>query len=100
MIVEFPDPASTTTSAALVSNRVAGLGLDTSPRLVLANSRYAGVLQLPRVSSGEPLVHSLEVSWPVLTVRGYDVTAFTRGEEGPLTWQTSDGGSQWHVTRG
>jgi hypothetical protein len=85
--------------AALVSRRAAGLGIDDAPRVVLANARSVRVLQLPGVS-GEPLVRSLEVSWPTLTVRGYDVTAFTRGELGPLTWQSSDGGGTWSVTRG
>lgn len=85
--------------AALVTRRVAGLGFDTSPRLVLATTQLARVLDLPRVS-GEPLVRSLEVSWPALTVRGYDVTAFTRGQAGPVTWQTPDGGRTWRVTRG
>ena len=85
--------------AALVSRRVGGLGFDTSPRLVLANSRVARVLDLPAVS-GEPLVRSLEVSWPLLRVRGYDFTAFTRGDAGPVTWETPDGGMSWRVTRG
>ena len=83
---------------ALVSNRAFGLGLDNSPRLLLVQGTRVSVLRLPRVS-GDLLVRSLEVAWPSATVRGADVTAFTRGEEGPVTWTTLDGGRSWSVAR-
>jgi hypothetical protein len=83
---------------ALVSNRVAGLGLDNSPRLLLVQGTRVSVLRLPRVS-GDLLVRALEAAWPSARVRGADVTAFTRGESGPVTWTTLDGGRSWSVAR-
>jgi PQQ-like domain len=83
---------------ALVSNRVAGLGFDNSPRLLLVQGTRVSVLRLPRVG-GDVLARSLEAAWPSATVRGFDVTAFTHGEEGPVTWSTLDGGRTWSVTR-
>jgi hypothetical protein len=83
---------------ALVSNRVAGLGLDSSPRLLLVQRTRVSVQRLPRVV-GDVVVRSLEAAWPSATVRGFDVTAFTRGEGGPVTWSTLDGGRTWSVTR-
>ncbi len=83
---------------ALVTSRVAGVGLDTSPRLLLVQGTRVSVLRLPRVG-GDVLVSSLEAAWPSATVRGVDVTAFTRGEEGLVTWKTLDGGRSWSVTR-
>jgi hypothetical protein len=83
---------------ALVSNRAFGLGLDNSPRLLLVQGTRVSVLRLPRVS-GDLLVRSLEAAWPSATVRGADVTAFTRGEKGPVTWTTLDGGRSWSVAR-
>jgi hypothetical protein len=83
---------------ALVSNRVAGLGLDNSPRLLLVQGRRVSVLRLPRVS-GDLLVRALEAAWPSARVRGADVTAFTRGASGPVTWTTLDGGRSWSVAR-
>jgi PQQ-like domain len=84
--------------AALVTRRVAGLGLDGSPRLLLVQGTRVRVHHLPRVP-GDVLVRSLEAAWPSLTVHAFDVTAFTRGEEGSVTWTTPDGGSTWTVTR-
>jgi PQQ-like domain len=83
---------------ALVTNRVAGLGFDHAPRLLVAQGTVARVLTLPRVT-GEVLVRSLEVAWPRVTVRGHDGVAFTRGEEGSITWASADGGATWTVTR-
>jgi hypothetical protein len=83
---------------ALVTNRVAGAGFDTSPRLLLVQGRRVSVLRLPRVS-GDVLVRSLETAWPYATVRAVDVTAFTRGEVGQVVWRTPDGGRTWSVTR-
>ena len=83
---------------ALVSRRVAGLGLDRSPRLLLVQGKRVRVLHLPRVG-GDVLAASIEVQWPEVTVHGRDVTAFTRGEEGSVTWSSSDGGTTWAVTR-
>jgi hypothetical protein len=83
---------------ALATNRVAGVGLDNSPRLILAQGATVAVLHLPRVV-GDVLVRSLETAWPVVTLRAFDVTAFTRGEEGDVTWRTIDGGRSWAVER-
>jgi len=83
---------------ALATDRVAGLGLDSSPRLVLVQGARVTPLRLP-VAGGDVLVRSLEVTWPSATVRGADVTAFTRGEEGKVSWTTLDGGRSWTVTR-
>jgi hypothetical protein len=41
----------------------------------------------------------MQVIWPEITVRGTDVTAFTRNEQGSVTWRSGDGGSSWAVTR-
>ncbi|HMI98284.1 MAG TPA: PQQ-binding-like beta-propeller repeat protein [Gaiellaceae bacterium] len=84
--------------AALMTRRVAGLGLDVSPRVLLVQSGRVRVLRLPRVT-GDVLARSLEVLWPSLTVHAFDVTAFTRGEQGPVTWTSPDGGATWTVTR-
>lgn len=83
---------------ALATSRVAGLGLDSSPRLVFAQGEGVSVLNLPS-TGGDVLARSLEVAWPAITVRADDVTAFTRGEEGRLTWRSFDGGRSWSVTR-
>jgi hypothetical protein len=53
---------------------------------------------LPRVG-GDVLVGSFEVNWPQITVRGADVTAFTRREEGSVLWRSLDGGASWTVSR-
>jgi hypothetical protein len=45
------------------------------------------------------LARSVDGVWPSLTVNGFDVSAFTRGEAGPVTWTTSDAGVSWRVTR-
>ncbi len=83
---------------ALVTNRMSGLGFDHSPRLLLVQSGARRVLSLPRVT-GEVLVRSLDVAWPRLTVRAHDGVAFTRAEEGTITWTSGDGGATWTVTR-
>jgi hypothetical protein len=44
-------------------------------------------------------VRSVEVQWPVVAVQGFDVTAFTRGEEGSVLWRSQDGGATWSVSR-
>jgi hypothetical protein len=84
--------------AALVTNRVAGVGADNSPRLLVVRNGVAGIRRLPRIP-GDVLVRSLDAAWPTLTVHATDVTAFTRGEEGSVTWTSADGGSTWTVTR-
>ncbi len=84
--------------AALVTQRVAGLGLDNSPRILLVQGRSVRVLKLPRVP-GEILVRSVEASWPTLKVRALDTTAFTRGEPGSVSWTSSDGGGTWSAVR-
>ena len=84
--------------AALLTRRVQGAGLDGSPRVLLVQSGRVRVLKLPRVG-GDVLARSLEAAWPALTVRGFDVTAFTRGQRGDVTWRTLDGGRTWSVER-
>jgi hypothetical protein len=39
------------------------------------------------------------VQWPEIAVRGFDVTAFTRREEGSVLWRSVNGGATWTVTR-
>jgi outer membrane protein assembly factor BamB len=84
--------------AALVSSRTAGIHFDNSPRVLLVRGGLLTVLTLPAVE-GQLLARSLEVAWPQITVRGVDVTAFTRGEQGALTWRSADGGASWRVDR-
>jgi len=83
---------------ALVTNRVAGAGFDTSPRLLLVQGTRVSVLRLPRVS-GDVLARSLETAWPSAIVRAADVTAFTHDAEGNVVWSTPDGGRTWSVVR-
>jgi hypothetical protein len=84
--------------AALVTRRVGGLGFDRRPLVVVVQGRSVRRLLLPRVP-GDVLVGSLEVAWPQITVRGADVTAFSRGQQGALTWRSADGGASWRVDR-
>jgi hypothetical protein len=56
------------------------------------------LLELPE-ATGNVLARSVEASWPVITVHGFDVTAFTRGQRGPVTWRTLDGGRSWAIER-
>jgi hypothetical protein len=49
--------------------------------------------------NGDVLLRSLEVRWPEIAVRGFDVTAFTRHEEGSILWLSKDGGTTWTATR-
>jgi PQQ-like domain len=84
--------------AALVSSRVAGIHFDNSPRILLVRGAVITVLTLPALA-GEVLARSLAVAWPQITVRGADVTAFSRGQQGALTWSSADGGASWHVNR-
>jgi len=83
---------------ALVTRRVAGLGLDRRPLLLLVHGSAVTRVTLP-ATGGDVLARSLEVAWPRIVVRAADVTAFTRGEEGVVTWESRDGGSSWSVTR-
>jgi hypothetical protein len=85
-------------AAALVSRRVGGLGYDRAPLLRFVQNGTLRDRVLPRVG-GEVLVRSLEVSWPQIAVRGVDVTAFTRHEEGSVLWLSADGGASWTVSR-
>ena len=84
--------------AALVTRRVGGLGYDRVPIVLLGNASALRQRMLPAVG-GDVLVRSLEVAWPQLRVHGFDVTAFTRGEEGSVEWLSEDGGATWTVTR-
>jgi hypothetical protein len=84
---------------ALVSWRVAGIHWDNRPRLLIVQRRRKPkVVRLPKVA-GEVLARSLDVAWPAITVRGYDGTAFTRGEEGTIEWRTINGGGKWTWSR-
>jgi hypothetical protein len=84
--------------AVLVSRRVAGLGFDRVPTILLGAASALRQRRLPAVG-GDVLLRSLEVSWPKLRAKGFDVTAFTRGEEGSVEWRSEDGGVTWTVTR-
>ena len=84
---------------ALVSNRVAGLGFDRRPRLMIVQRRRkVRVLRLPW-AAGEVVARSVDVAWPSMTVRAYDGVAFTRREEGSIEWRSIDGGAKWVVSR-
>ena len=84
--------------AALVTSRVAGIRFDNSPRILLVRGGVVTVLTLPTVE-GQILARSLDVSWPQITVRGADVVAFTRGQQGAVNWRSADGGASWRVDR-
>jgi hypothetical protein len=84
--------------AALVGSRVAGIHFDNTPRILLVRGAVITVLTLP-AAPGEVLVRSLEVAWPQITVGGADVTAFSRGQPGTLTWSSADGGASWRIDR-
>jgi hypothetical protein len=84
--------------AALVTRRAGGLGFDRIPTLLLGTGTVLRERTLPAVG-GDVLLRSLEVSWPRIRVNGFDVTAFTRGEEGSVQWLSEDGGASWTVTR-
>jgi len=84
--------------AALVTRRVGGLGYDRIPKVLLGNVSALRQRTLPAVG-GDVLVRSLDVAWPEVRVRGFDVTAFTRREEGSVEWLSEDGGASWTVTR-
>jgi hypothetical protein len=84
--------------AALVTRRVAGLGFDRVPLLLLGNASALRQRTLPAVG-GDVLLRSMEVSWPQIRVDGFDVTAFTRQQQGLVQWLSADGGTTWTVTR-
>jgi putative pyrroloquinoline-quinone binding quinoprotein len=84
--------------AALVTRRVGGLGFDRVPVLLLGLGPSFRQQTLPPVG-GDVVLRSLDVRWPEIAVRGFDVTAFTRGEEGSILWLSEDGGTAWTVTR-
>ena len=81
-----------------MTRRVGGLGYDRLPTVLLGNASALRQRRLPAVG-GDVLVRSLEVAWPEIRVRGFDVTAFTRREEGSVEWLSEDGGATWTVTR-
>lgn len=84
---------------ALVSHRVAGIGFDRRPRLLLVQRRRkVKVLRLPWVA-GEVVARSVDVAWPTMTVQAHDGVAFTRRQEGSIEWRTIDGGAKWIVSR-
>jgi len=85
-------------AAALVSRRVGGFGFDRAPLLRFVQNGPLRDRVLPRVG-GDVLVESFDVNWPQITVRGADITAFTRHEEGSVLWRSLDGGASWTVSR-
>jgi hypothetical protein len=84
--------------AALVTRRVAGLGFDRIPILLLGNASVLRQRMLPAVG-GDVLLRSMDVRWPEIRVDGFDVTAFSRHEGGSVQWRSADGGASWTVTR-
>ena len=66
--------------AALVSSRVRGSASTARPGSCSCDERWSP----PDASGawGEVLARSIEVAWPQITVRGVDVTAFIRGQQG------------------
>ena len=84
--------------AALVSSRAAGIRFDNTPRILLVRGGVVTVVKLPK-AEGQVLARSIEVAWPQITVRGVDVTAFTRQEQGAVIWGSGDGGITWRVDR-
>jgi hypothetical protein len=85
-------------AAALVTRRVGGFGYDRKPLLRFVQNGSVRDRLLPAVG-GDVLVRSLNVHWPGITVTGFDVTAFTRQQEGSVLWSSPDGGATWTVTR-
>ncbi|HKB20397.1 MAG TPA: PQQ-binding-like beta-propeller repeat protein [Gaiellaceae bacterium] len=85
-------------AAALVSRRVGGFGFDRAPLLRFVQNRAVRNRVLPAVG-GDVLVRSFEIGWPDIEVHGFDVTAFTRRQEGSVLWRSEDGGASWTVTR-
>jgi hypothetical protein len=85
-------------AAALVSRRVGGFGFDRTPLLRFVQNGSVRNRVLPAVG-GDVLVRSFEVSWPEITVHGFDVTAFTRRQQGSVLWRSEDGGATWTVAR-
>jgi hypothetical protein len=76
---------------ALVSNRVAGQGWDSSPRVIVAHGGSARVLTLPR-QPGEPLVVAIGPGGKKLTVTARD---FDRQPARTLAWTSTDSGASW-----
>ena len=85
-------------AAALVSRRVGGFGFDRAPLVRFVQNGSVRNRVLPTVG-GDVLVRSFEVSWPEISVHGFDVTAFTRRQEGSVLWRSEDGGATWTVAR-
>jgi len=85
-------------AAALVTRRIGGFGFDRAPLLRVVQNGSLHDRVLPRVG-GDVLLRSFDVSWPTITVHAVDVTAFTRHEQGSVTWISGDGGVTWAVSR-
>jgi hypothetical protein len=85
-------------AAALVTRRVGGFGFDRAPLVRFVENGSVRNRVLPSVG-GDVLVRSLEVAWPAIAVHGFDVTGFTRNQEGSVLWSSADGGVTWAVTR-
>lgn len=77
--------------AALESNRVDGLGWDTSPRVAVTRGGRTQTVTLP-AQPGDILVQGLAVRWPRLTVTGTD---FRSAPVKSVTWVSTDGGGSW-----
>ena len=79
--------------AVLVSSRVHGQGWDTAPRVLLVRGTTADTETLP-TAPGRPLVQSLTVAWPKLTVSATD---FVANPARAAAWVSPDGGGTWSL---
>jgi hypothetical protein len=77
--------------AALVSSRVKGQGWDTAPRVLLVRGSNVQTITLPTYT-GRPLVQSMDVDWPHITVNGTD---FVANPVHAAVWLSPDGGATW-----
>jgi hypothetical protein len=77
--------------AALVSNRVKGLGRDTDPRVAVIRAGKTQTVTLP-AQTGDILAQRLVVRWPRLIVAGTD---FDSAPAKSVSWESTDGGSTW-----
>ena len=76
---------------ALVSNRVNGLGWDTSPRVAVIRGGRTQTVTLP-AQTGDILVQALVVHWPRLTVTGTD---FESVPVKAVRWVSANGCATW-----
>jgi hypothetical protein len=79
--------------AVLVSSRVHGQGWDTAPRVILVHGTTTDTETLP-TTRGRPLVQTLTVAWPKLTVTATD---FVANPARAAVWVSPDGGGTWSL---